>query len=116
MDQTQVAPKRAANTTEIKEVIKLLGDGIKLAGDLSDGLDGGDLFDLVAVARDLPPALKDVQLVWPEFKALDDAGRAELVQFTKDNITLKQSVVIENWIETVMSVAIGLSALLNSAA
>lgn len=100
---------RQANTTELKEVIRLLGSGMKLVSDLSDGLDAGDLFDLVAIARDLPPVLKDAKVMWPEYKALDEDARAELNAYVQSTIAFPASHTVEMVVEKVLSLAISLS-------
>lgn len=103
--------KMLATTTNLKEAIKLLGDATLLTSQLSDGVGFEELGTLLKIAKDLPPVLKNRNLMWPQFTNLDEAARAELVEFVKAEITFPADKSVEEFIEKALAAIIALSAL-----
>lgn len=63
---------------DLKEVVVAGLALAKLGDELSDGLSFADLKAAFAVVQTIGPAFRGIEQVWPAYKALDDAGVAEL--------------------------------------
>jgi len=101
----------AANK-ELKDAIKIVsdliscGEAIKNFGILKVI---PDLKLIVGSIIDLKKAVSEAPQLFPEWKALDDAGRADLVQYVKDSISVPENVNVENYIENALEAVIMLS-------
>ncbi len=101
-----------ASNSELKELIKLIGDSEVVASDLADGFNFSDLVGLIAFARDLPPVLQDPELLFPEWVALDDASQADLVAYAQNECKFPKNMNVEAWVQKVVSALVFLSSII----
>lgn len=104
------SPKRMADDAEIKEVLKAIGDGELLASEASQGFSFSEIVGLIKVGLDLPPVVRDISVMWPEFKALDDAARADLVSYVQANCAFPANANVNDWVQKALEGVIWLSS------
>jgi hypothetical protein len=100
---------------EVKSVLKLGLSVGELVDSLSDGVGISDLKPLIKAGvsvKDGIAAIKSGKLV-PELKDLDEAEKAELKQFAKDNFDISDDA-LEATIESGLNVAVDLCDLLKA--
>lgn len=97
--------------SDLKDLIKLIGDSEVVASDLSDGFDFSDLKGLLTFAKDLPSVLYNSALIIPEWMDLDAAAQADLVAYVKTECKFPGNVAVEDWIRKVLSALIFLSSI-----
>lgn len=104
---------QVASTAELKDLIKLLAVGSKSIIDLGNGIqlseEGANLISLIASA---PAVLRNANLIIPEFKALDDAGRAELLAYIPSVVSIPSSKTAEVVVEEILKLGVQLSKVL----
>lgn len=104
-----MSEKRTATDQELKDVVKAIADTETLVSELQGGFSFDELAGLVRVANDLPVLAKDANVIIPEWSALDDAARADLVSYVQLNCKYPASVTVEAWTEKVLCAAVLLS-------
>lgn len=107
-----MSDKRLVNDSELKDVVKAIGDTELLISEITQGFSFAEVGQLVAVAQDLPKVLKDASVLFPEFSALDDDARADLIAFVQVNCKFPSNLTIEAWVQKVLQAAILLSSIL----
>ena len=102
---------KMANDVDIKSVIQAISDAELLGSELMHGFSIAEISQFVALASDLPIIIQDVSVVWPEFMALDDAARSDLVSYVQANCKFPANVTVEAWTQKVLSAIILLSSI-----
>lgn len=106
-----MSEKMVATTTNLKELVKAISDAEVLVSDLTQGFSFSEVTELIALATDLPAAIKDANLIFPEFKALDDAARSDLTAYVVAHCKFPANIAVEVWIEKVLTSIIMLSGI-----
>lgn len=101
---------RAANNAELKAVVKMAGDAASLISELAKGFSFDEITKGYALSQEIQPLLKEASVFIPEWEKLDDAARADLVQYVKDNLKVPANVAVEAYAQKVLASAIALSA------
>jgi hypothetical protein len=104
-------PKRMANDTELKALVKAIGDTEVLVSEIVGGFTFAELTQLVAVATDLPSIVSSASLDFPEWSALDSASQADLVAYVQANCKYPSNMNIEVWVQKVLNAIILLSSI-----
>lgn len=103
------APTRMATDVELKELVKMIADGELLISEVTEGFAFKEIIQLVKVAEDVPPVLRDAGIMWPEFTSLDDAARADLLAYVTANCKFPANTNIELIVDETLSIIISLS-------
>jgi hypothetical protein len=102
---------RIANDQELKDLVKTISDSEALVSELTQGFSFSELSSLVALAGDLPMLSSDGPLLVPEWEALDDAARNDLVQYVQATCKYPSNIAIESYVQKVLSAAVFASKL-----
>lgn len=108
--------KTQANTEALKEALLLVGDLVTTGVDLTDGFQLSDLGDLIKDGKDLPAVIKDASLIVPEYLALDDAAKADLLAWLPANVKVPGHVNVEMFLQTALTVVVQLQGLVEAVA
>ena len=109
--KAEMKPMRMANDAELKDVVKAIGDSAMLISDAVHGFKFSEISEFVGVIGDIRLLLKDGPVLFPEFKALDEAARADLVAYVVANVKFPASQPVEDFLDKALLVAISVSAL-----
>lgn len=105
---------RMANDVELKLIVKVIADGLLLGSQLTKGLSIEEVNTLVASAKDVGALLAmPIGMVIPEFLALDEAARADLIAYVGENVKFPANVIVEAVVQKALDVAIAISAAFN---
>ncbi len=115
MSEVTAPVLRAANDAELKTLVKGIADVMTLLSSVSSGFSFAEVAQLIHVGEDIPAIVKDVNVLIPEYKALDDAARADLVAYVNANVVFPVSKNVEQLVQKSLDVAIALSALFKTA-
>jgi hypothetical protein len=109
--------KTMANDAQLKEavtavasVMNLISDVASGAGLLKEGMDG------LAVLRSISPVIKDASLMFPEYKAMDDAARADMDAFVASTVTYAANMQIQQVSQMVLDWVIMFSSFFSALA
>jgi hypothetical protein len=96
----------------IKDVVLLGVSVAELVDSVADGVSLGDVFSVVGVLKKVKPAIDAVKSgkLIDEYKALDQAGKDELVKWFEEELDLKDDKV-EAMIEQAWKVVVDLNDL-----
>lgn len=95
----------------LKDLIQAVSDLSLLISTASDGFSFSEVTELVNAAKDIAIVAKEAPALLAQYKALDDAGRTDLVSFVENNVTFPANQNIQDVIQKVLEAAIALSAL-----
>lgn len=99
-----------ANDAELKEVLKAIADTELLISQVvSSGFTFSEIGQLITVAQDFPPVIRDGSVMLPEWISLDDDARTDLMNFIGQNEKFPANVTIEQYTQKLLTAAILLS-------
>ena len=103
------------DTQSIKDVVSLAIGVAKLVDDTLGGISFSEVFELLGVLKEVKPAIDAVKSgqVVQEFKSLDDAAKADLIQWFDQNFQIKEAN-IQQTVDQAFAAIIGISDLVKS--
>lgn len=100
-----------ANDTDIKKLISFVADSEALAAELLTGFSFQEVVDLIRVATEVKSDIGSPDVYIPEWEALDDAARADLIAYVTTAIKYPANVQVEVWTQKLLQAAVLLSQL-----
>ncbi len=93
------------------ELLKAISDSETLVSDLAGGFSFKEIGDLIAIATDINPVVKDATLIVPQWESLDAPTQATLVAWVQANCKFPASLTVEQWAQKILSAAVLLSSI-----
>ena len=98
--------------SKLKELIQAIADAEVLVSEVANGFSFAEVGQLIALAKDIPNIVADAPTMIPEWVALDDAARADLIQFVQQNCVCPSFLSVQVWTQKLLSAALMLSSLI----
>ncbi len=98
---------------ELKDLLKALADGVLLVSEVSQGFSFQEVTQLVGLVFDIKQVATDAPLLLAQYKALDDAAKADLIAYIDTNVKFPANTQVELVIEKILEALVMLSGLLS---
>lgn len=92
-------------------MLRAISDAEILLSEISTGFSFNELGLLIKVGNDLPVVLQDAAVIIPQWEALDSAAQADLVAFVQANCKFPSNLVVEAYVQKLLSAAVLLSSI-----